>query len=115
MSLSAASASTVTVGYATANGTATAGSDYVAASGHADLPGGRRPRRRLPVTVNGDTAVEPNETFFVNLSGATNATIADAQGAGRSRTTTCAGLRRSIDDVPVTEGNSGTVERDASR
>src|SRR5262249_7226610 len=34
------------------------------------------------VLVNGDTKVEPNEQFFVNLSGATNATIADNQGVG---------------------------------
>ena len=34
------------------------------------------------VTVVGDQTVEPNETFFVNLSGASNATILDAQGQG---------------------------------
>ena len=81
VSLSAASASTVTVGYATANGTAAAGSDYVAASGMVTFPPGST-TQSIPVTVNGDTAVEPNETFFVNLSGATNATIADALGVG---------------------------------
>jgi large repetitive protein len=32
--------------------------------------------------VRGETVVEPNETFFVNLSGAMNATISDAQGSG---------------------------------
>jgi PKD repeat protein len=32
--------------------------------------------------VNGDTTYEVNETFFVNLSGANNATLADAQGVG---------------------------------
>ena len=32
--------------------------------------------------VNGDTNVEPDETFFVNLSNATNATIADSKGEG---------------------------------
>jgi hypothetical protein len=32
--------------------------------------------------VDGDGTVEPSETFFVNLSGATNATIADNQGVG---------------------------------
>ena len=37
------------------------------------------------MSVNGDTAVEPNETFFVNLSGATNATTADSQGQGTIR------------------------------
>lgn len=36
----------------------------------------------VAVTVNGDTAVEPNETFSVGLSGASNATIARATGTG---------------------------------
>src|SRR5262249_4514297 len=36
----------------------------------------------ISVVVNGDTVVEANETFFVNLSGAVNATIADGQGIG---------------------------------
>src|SRR6185295_14818598 len=31
---------------------------------------------------NGDTTFEADETFVVNLSGATNATIGDAQGGG---------------------------------
>ena len=34
------------------------------------------------MVVNGDTTPEPNETFFVNLTTATNATIADGQGIG---------------------------------
>ena len=45
VTLSAASGQTVTVNYATANGTATAGSDYTATVGHADVRR-RRPRRR---------------------------------------------------------------------
>ena len=32
--------------------------------------------------VNGDRLAEPNETFVVNLSSPTNATIADGQGVG---------------------------------
>lgn len=36
----------------------------------------------IPVSVTGDATVEPNETFFVNLSGAVGATISDAQGQG---------------------------------
>ena len=36
----------------------------------------------ITVNVNGDTAVEANETFFVNLPGAVNATIAVASGTG---------------------------------
>jgi hypothetical protein len=38
--------------------------------------------RPITVVVNGDVLVEPNETFFVNLSNAINATIGDNQGTG---------------------------------
>src|SRR5262249_40580046 len=81
VSLSAASSNAVTVAYATANGTATAGSDYVGASGVLTFAAGTT-SKMVTVTVNGDTTVEPNETFAVNLSSPVNATIADAQGVG---------------------------------
>ena len=81
VSLSAASASTVTVSYATANGTATAGSDYVAASGILTFTPGSA-SQPLAVQVLGDLLVEPDETFFVNLSAPTGATIGDGQGLG---------------------------------
>jgi CSLREA domain-containing protein len=71
----------VSVNYATADGTAAAGSDYVAASGTLNFAPGET-TKTVMVDVNGDTANEANETFFVNLSGATNATVADAQGQG---------------------------------
>jgi uncharacterized repeat protein (TIGR03803 family) len=82
VSLSAASGQTVTVSAATSNGRATAGSDYLAA-GPATLtfnPGDTT--KTFSVTVSGDTADEPNETFTVTLSGATNATISDGTGLG---------------------------------
>ena len=70
------------VNYATANGAATAGSDYVATSGTLSF-GTSVNTQTISVTINGDTAIESNETFFVNLSGATNgATISDSQGQG---------------------------------
>jgi streptogramin lyase len=81
VTLSAASGSTVTVNYATADGTATAGSDYAAASGVLTFAPGAT-TQTITVNVIGDTTPEPNETFFVNLSGATNATIAVSQGIG---------------------------------
>src|SRR5262249_35426121 len=81
VSLSTGSSQTVTVDYATSNGTALAGSDYVAASGTVTFSPGSV-QRTINVTVNGDTVVEPNESFFVTLSGPTNATLADAQGTG---------------------------------
>ncbi|AZR32733.1 autotransporter domain-containing protein [Xanthomonas vasicola] len=81
VSLSAASGQTVTVNYGTADGTATAGSDYVARSGTLSFAPGVT-TQNVAITVNGDTAVEPNETFSVGLSGVSNATIARATGTG---------------------------------
>ncbi len=81
VSLSAASGQTVSVNYATADGTATAGSDYVARSGTLTFAPGTT-AQGVAITINGDTAVEPNETFSVGLSGASNAAIATATGTG---------------------------------
>ena len=93
--------------YATANGTATAGSDYVASSGTLTLAAGVT-TQTIAVTVTGDTTVEPNETFVVNLSGATNAVIGDAQGQATLTNDDAAASSLSINDVSLTEGNSGT-------
>jgi hypothetical protein len=81
VTLSAPSGSPVTIDYATANGSAIAGTDYVATSGTLTFPVGVTSQ---PITVNvfGDTLVEPNRTFFVNLSNATGATIVTAQATG---------------------------------
>jgi Calx-beta domain len=82
--LSAAAGSTVSVNFATANGTALAGSDYTATSGTLVFNAGETTRSVI-VGVNGDRAREGDETFTVNLSGATGATIFDASGAGLIR------------------------------
>jgi probable HAF family extracellular repeat protein len=81
VTLSTASAQTVTVAYATADGTATAGSDYRAASGTLTFAPGQT-SKTVTVLVNGDRLPEPNETFVVDLGSPTNATIADGQGQG---------------------------------
>ncbi len=81
VTLSAASGQTVSVNYASADGTATAGSDYVARSGTMTFAPGTT-AQGVAITVNGDTAVEPNETFSVALSGVSNASIARATGTG---------------------------------
>jgi hypothetical protein len=80
-SLSAAYDVPVTVGYATANGAATAGSDYQAASGTLTIPAGQT-SGTITVLVNGDRLAEPNETFFVNLSNLNYGVITDGQGVG---------------------------------
>ena len=58
--------------------------------------------------VIGDTLDEANETFFVNLSAPSNATILDGQGQG-TITNDDPLPSLSIGNVTVTEGNSGTV------
>jgi probable HAF family extracellular repeat protein len=82
--LSFESASDVTVSYSTANGTATAGTDYNAASGTVTIPAGQL-MRTIEVTVRGDRKREPDEVFFVNLAGSTGATILDGQAVGTLR------------------------------
>jgi hypothetical protein len=72
---------TVTVDYQTADGTATNGNDYFAASGTLSFPNGTT-TQTITVTIPSDQIDEPDETFFVNLRNASNAGLADAQGVG---------------------------------
>ena len=81
VTLNAPSGRTVSVGYATADGTATAPADYVAATGTVSFAAGET-TRTITVAVNGDLTDEIDETFAVNLTGPVNATIADAEGVG---------------------------------
>lgn len=81
VTLTPASASTVSVDYATIDDTAKAGSDYSSTSGTLTFSPGVT-SQTVTVQVNGDTTVESNKTFFVNLTNPSNATIADAQGVG---------------------------------
>ncbi len=106
VTLSTASTQQVTVAFATANGTATAGQDYTAQSGTLTFAPNAT-SQTISVVVAGDTTVEPDETFFVNLSAPVNATIADAQGVGTIQNDDLPSL--SINDVTVTEGNTGTT------
>jgi subtilisin family serine protease len=84
VSLSGVTSVPVSVSYATADTTATAGSDYVAASGSLSFAPGVT-SRTIGITVNGDTTVETDETLLVNLSGPVFATIADGQGVATVR------------------------------
>jgi hypothetical protein len=79
VTLSAATGSRVSVNFATANGTAIAGSDYAARTGTITFNPGVT-TQTITITVNGDRTIEPNETFFVNLTAAVNAILGDAQG-----------------------------------
>ena len=81
VTLSAPSSSVVTVNFATANGTAIQPGDYQSTSGLLTFNPGEL-SKTISVPVVGNVTNEPNETFFVNLSTATNATISDNQGIG---------------------------------
>jgi sugar lactone lactonase YvrE len=72
VTLSNPSVQTISVSYTTADGTATAGDDYVATSGTLTFPPGTT-SGQINITVNGDTTVEPDETFLVKLSNPVNA------------------------------------------
>ena len=72
----------VTVNYATADGTARAPFDYTSQSGTLTFPEFGPLTQTITVPVVGDTLEEAGETFFVNLTEPTNASIADPQGQG---------------------------------
>src|SRR5262249_50811598 len=82
VTLSAAAPFSISVNFATANGTATSASgDYQSKSGTLTFNPGVT-TLTIPVLVNGDTLVEPDETFSIKLSNPTNATLADDLGLG---------------------------------
>jgi hypothetical protein len=105
ITLSAASSQTVTCNFATADGTATAGSDYVATSGALSFAPGET-QKSVVVLVNGDTVDEAQETFFLDISNVQNATVNTSRGTGFIVDDD--GPTISVNDVSVREGNVGT-------
>jgi hypothetical protein len=79
VTLGTASTSTITVNYATGGGTATAGSDYLAATGTLSFAPGQT-LRSITITIQSDVLDEANETLNVTLSSPSGATILDTQG-----------------------------------
>ena len=105
VALSGPSSQTVSFSFATSNGTATAGSDYIATSGASSFAPGEV-EKPVVVLVNGDTVDETQETFFLDISNVQNATVSSNQGKGFINDDD--GPTISINDVTITEGNSGT-------
>jgi hypothetical protein len=107
VSLSAPSSQTATVAYATSDQSATAGSDYGAASGVITfLPGVTA--RTVAIAVAGDTAAETDETFSLDLASPVNTTIGSGQAIGTILDDDAL-PSLSIADASVVEGNSGTT------
>jgi len=107
VTLSAPSAKSVKVAYQAVNGSATLGSDFNPSQGSLSFDPGET-SQTVTVVVRGDADFEPNETFFVNLSNARFATIADGEGQGTIVNDDGPVTGLSIDDVTVGEGDSGT-------
>jgi hypothetical protein len=108
VTLSAPSRLPTAVSYATTDGTATlADSDYQAASGTLTFAPGVT-RQKIMVFVNGDTKYESSETFRVQLSGPTNATVARPAATGTIRNDDSRPTL-SIADVTVNEGDAAAV------
>ncbi|HEY9404317.1 MAG TPA: FG-GAP-like repeat-containing protein [Pyrinomonadaceae bacterium] len=81
VTLSQASGKLVTVGYTTASGTATAGADYGSSPGTLIiLPG--ETANVIGIPIVGDSIIEPDETFFVDLVNPVNASVSVARGMG---------------------------------
>src|SRR4051812_28324282 len=93
--------------FTTADGTATvADGDYTAASGSVSF-GTNVNTQTISVAINGDTKIESDETFFVNLSGS-GATISDGSGVGTIVNDDALAGSIAINDVTISEGDSGT-------
>jgi hypothetical protein len=101
ISLSAASGSNIQIGFHTTDGTAVAGSDYVAKSGTKTIPAGNT-TGFISITVVGDDIDEVNEHFFVDLTSASSGSFADSRGGGTITDTDGPGIliTNSIVDEP---------------
>jgi hypothetical protein len=106
VSLWRASASDVTFDIATADGSALAGSDYVAASQSATIPAGAL-ATTFTVAISGDTLYETDETFLVRVSNVVGATVGIGEATG-TITNDEATPALSIADVALSEGHTGT-------
>ena len=111
VTLSHTNGAAVTYDIATAGDTATSDVDFASSSATGESIAAGQLTRTYSVTVNGDTAIENDEQFFVNLSNAATtagATITDGQGVGTITNDDVPSL--SIDDQGAAEGNSGTTQ-----
>jgi hypothetical protein len=106
LALSRATGVPVTVAYATGGGTATAGTDYTAASGVVTFPPGAL-TRALALAVLGDIVDEANETFQVTLSAPGGATIGDGQATVTITDDDPQPVLR-LSDCAVAEGTGGS-------
>ncbi len=110
VALTAAQPTTTMVNYSTADGTATAGSDYTAKSGSARIAAGRT-TASISVRILGDDVVEGDETFGIDLNAITPGTIAlgtATSGAVINDDDTAGAPSVTLGAATLFEGNGGT-------
>ena len=105
VSLDQPSALPVTVSVGSEDGTAIAGSDYVALSSDTLTFAPGETSHTIAVHINGDTANEPDEIFTVLLSNPANAVLADATAIGTIQNDD---TLLQINDASIREGHAGT-------
>ena len=100
----------ITFDIGTADGTATASSDYVAKALSGQSIAAGASTASFTVDISGDTQVEANETFFVNVTNVIGANVADGQALGTiTNDDAAASPDLSINDASLFEGNAGTT------
>ena len=120
VTLDSAATETVTVEWATSDGTATAGTDYTAGDGTLTFNAGDS-SKTVSVTVAGDNVDEPNETITVTLSNPSGATIGDGAATGTitdddaTPTVTLALTPASITEVNEQSTVTATLDRASAR
>jgi hypothetical protein len=108
VTLSGASSKPVTVKYQTANDTAAAPADYTAVGPTTlTFSPGQPLTKTVTVAVKGDLTDELDETFKVNLSAPTNATLLNGVGVGTIKDNDAAAI--SINNLSVTEPDAYTA------
>ena len=106
VSLSAAATGDVTVDYVTSDGSATAPDDYAAVNGTLTFAPGET-SKQVTVAVAGDVLDEPHETYSLNISNPSGATLSRARGLGTILDNDPA-VSLSVDDISAPE-SAGTA------
>ena len=110
VTLDPAASDTVTVDYATSDGSAEAGNDYTATSGTLSFSAGET-RKTISVAISDDTDNEGDETFTVTLSNAAGADLGTQAATGTIRNRPVAPLTASFSGVPAEhDGSEFTVD-----
>jgi hypothetical protein len=109
ISLSLASTFPITITYATADNSATAGADYIATNSSVVIPAGAN-SGNISIVVIGNMTVEPDETFTITLTSAQNGTIVDGTAVGTILNDDLIFLPEvTLGDVTATEGDTNNT------